>query len=151
MQNLPRYHLRISKQKAPETSPLWLSISSPSRRHVNAEQRKEQQKKNIRWVWLRGIWVSSGEVFGTIPFPFRASRPGSSYGFVAAHWPPWGYRANRVPLSHANSLATAVIASRRGLTSNTSWLVFLSTVGVSPLLLASFPPVIGSSPGIFSF
>lgn len=76
-----------------------------------------------------------------LPFHRRvsvSSRSGCSYGFVAAHWPPWGYRANRVPLSHANSLATAVIASRRGLTSNTSWLVFHSIVGVSPLLLA--PP-----------
>lgn len=63
-----------------------------------------------------------------------------SHGFVAARSPLWGYRANRVPLSHANSPATAVIASRRGLTSNTSWLVFLSTVGVSPLLLAPPPP-----------
>lgn len=65
-----------------------------------------------------------------------SSRSGSNYGFVAAHWPPRRYRANRVPLSHANSPATAVIASRRGLTSNTSWLVFSRTVGVSPLSLS---------------
>lgn len=65
-----------------------------------------------------------------------SSRFGSNYGFVAAHWPPRRYRANRVPLSHANSPATAVIASRRGLTSNTSWLVFSRTVGVSPLSLS---------------
>lgn len=70
-------------------------------------------------------------------FPFRVVLTRST-SFVAAHWPPWGYRANRVPLSHANSLATAVIAPRRGLTSNTSWLVFLSAVGVSPLLLCPF-------------
>lgn len=56
---------------------------------------------------------------------------------MAAHWPPRRYRTNRVPLSHANSPATAVIASRRGLTSNTSWLVFSRTVGVSPLSLTS--------------
>lgn len=55
---------------------------------------------------------------------------------MAAHWPPRRYRANRVPLSHANSPATAVIASRRGLTSNTSRLVFSRTVGVSPLSLS---------------
>lgn len=65
-----------------------------------------------------------------------SSRSGSNYGFVAAHWPPQRYRANRVPLSHANSPATAVIASRRGLTSNTSWLVFSRAVGVSPLSLS---------------
>lgn len=83
------------------------------------------------------------EVFGFPVESFRtivpvSSRSGSNYGFVAAHWPPRRYRANRVPLSHANSPATAVIASRRGLTSNTSWLVFSRTVGVSPLSL--FPP-----------
>jgi len=80
------------------------------------------------------------EVFGFPVESFRtivpvSSRSGSNYGFVAAHWPPRRYRANRVPLSHANSPATAVIASRRGLTSNTSWLVFSRTVGVSPLSL----------------
>lgn len=85
------------------------------------------------------------EVFG---FPVEklwtivpvSSRSGSNYGFVAAHWPPRRYRANRVPLSHANSPATAVIASRRGLTSNTSWLVFSRTVGVSPLSLSPRNP-----------
>lgn len=61
---------------------------------------------------------------------------------MAAHWPPRRYRANRVPLSHANSPATAVIASRRGLTSNTSWLVFSRTVGVSPLSLPPAPAVL---------
>lgn len=69
-----------------------------------------------------------------------SSRSGSNYGFVAAHWPPRRYQANRVLLSHANSLATAVIALGRGLTSNTSWLVFSRTVGVSPLSL--IPPCI---------
>lgn len=68
-----------------------------------------------------------------------SSRSGSNYGFVAAHWPPRRYQANRVLLSHANSPATAVIASGRGLTSNTSWLVFSRVVGVSPLSLALLP------------
>lgn len=109
-----------------------------SERRIKCLERNEIR----RTLWRkRSISLSltyDSEVFG---FPVESlrtivpvsSRSGSNYGFVAAHWPPRRYRANRVPLSHANSPATAVIASRRGLTSNTSWLVFSRTVGVSPL------------------
>lgn len=96
------------------------------------------------WIFLekRSIFSRMTQSYlGFQPRIFRtivpvSSRSGSNYGFVAAHWPPQRYRANRVPLSHANSPATAVIASRRGLTSNTSWLVFSRAVGVSPLSLS---------------
>lgn len=83
------------------------------------------EKKSTRSTYDSEVFGFPVEGFGMI-VPV-SSRSGSNYGFVAAHWPPRRYRANRVLLSHANSPATAVIASGRGLTSNTSWLVFSTT------------------------
>lgn len=96
--------------------------------------RKKKKKRSISLTYDSEVFGFPVESFRIVPV---SSRSGSNYGFVAAHWPPRRYRTNRVPLSHANSPATAVIASRRGLTSNTSWLVFSRTVGVSPLSLTS--------------
>lgn len=93
-----------------------------------------KKKRSISLTYDSEVFGFPVESFRIVPV---SSRSGSNYGFVAAHWPPRRYRTNRVPLSHANSPATAVIASRRGLTSNTSWLVFSRTVGVSPLSLTS--------------
>lgn len=95
---------------------------------------RKKKKRSISLTYDSEVFGFPVESFRIVPV---SSRSGSNYGFVAAHWPPRRYRTNRVPLSHANSPATAVIASRRGLTSNTSWLVFSRTVGVSPLSLTS--------------
>lgn len=124
--------IRLSKRLYTPLKPCCSQLAFSALLPRRQERETKVEEKHLVGIYMRDIGREFGRALRSFPFP--------SHGFVAARSPLWGYRANRVPLSHANSPATAVIASRRGLTSNTSWLVFLSTVGVSPLLLAPPPP-----------